>query len=193
MGYLADAGTLLIEFVFGALTALVVLRVLLQLVRANFYNPICQLLYKATNPVLMPLRRVIPPWRQLDVAGVVLAWVLQLVQRLLVFALYGTLPGVAGLALLALADLLGFVLVLMLGLLIVRVVLSFIASDSYHPIVPLVYQLTEPVLRPIRRRVPAFGGLDFSPMLAMLAIALLRVLLVQPLLDTGLRLALGSH
>lgn len=193
MGYLADAGTLLIEFVFGALTALVVLRVLLQLVRANFYNPICQLLYKATNPVLMPLRRVIPPWRQLDVAGVVLAWVLQLVQRLLVFALYGTLPGVAGLVLLALADLLGFVLVLMLGLLIVRVVLSFIASDSYHPIVPLVYQLTEPVLRPIRRRVPAFGGLDFSPMLAILAIALLRVLLVQPLLDTGLRLALGSH
>ena len=79
MSYFADAGQILIRFVFGALITLVVLRVLLQMVRANFYNPICQFLYKATNPVLMPLRRVVPSWRNLDVAGVLILTVPALV------------------------------------------------------------------------------------------------------------------
>lgn len=188
MNYLANAGLILISFVFGLLVLLVVLRVLLQLARANFHNPICQLLYKASNPVLMPLRRVIPSWRRLDIAGVVLAWLLLLIERALTFALLGSVPGFGGLALIALADLLGFTLILLLVLIIVRAILSFVGSDSRHPVVPLVIQLTEPVLGPIRRRLPTPGGIDFSPIVAILAIALLRALLVQPLLDLGLRI-----
>nr|HPG94952.1 YggT family protein [Dokdonella sp.] len=99
MPYLANAAQILIEFVFGIVVGLVVLRVLLQLVRANFHNPICQFLYKATNPVLMPLRRIIPAWRRLDVAGVVLAWLLLLLKRVLIFAVLGPLPSAGGLAL----------------------------------------------------------------------------------------------
>ncbi|HMM67014.1 MAG TPA: YggT family protein [Dokdonella sp.] len=72
MNYFANAGQILIEFAFGILVGLIVLRVLLQLVRANFHNPICQFLYKASNPILMPLRRFIPSWRRLDLAGVLL-------------------------------------------------------------------------------------------------------------------------
>jgi YggT family protein len=71
----------------------------------------------------------------------------------------------------------------------VRVLLSFISVERSNPIVPLVIQLTEPLLRPIRRRVPAMGGLDFSPAIVMLAIALMRVLLVAPLSDIGKQLA----
>jgi len=188
MTYLANAGLILISFVFGILVLLVVLRVLLQLARANFQNPICQFLYKASNPVLMPLRRVIPAWRRLDLAGVVLAWLLLLIERALTFALLGSIPGIGGLALIALADLLGFTLILLLVLIIVRAILSFVGSDSRHPVVPLVIQLTEPVLGPIRRRLPTPGGIDFSPIVAILAIALLRALVVQPLLDLGLRI-----
>lgn len=188
MNYVANAGQILIEFVFVILVGLIVLRVLLQLVRANFHNPICQFLYKASNPVLMPLRRIIPAWRRLDLAGVMLAWLLLLLKRALIFAMFVSMPTFAGLALIAFADLVGFVLMMMTILIIVQVILGFVGGDSRHPIIPLVFQLTEPVLKPIRRRMPALGGLDFSPMIALLAIALLQALLVQPLLDLGLRI-----
>jgi YggT family protein len=191
MGYLANAGQLLINFAFGALVALVVLRVLLQLVRANFYNPVCQFLYKATNPVLMPLRKVIPAWRNLDVAAVLLAWLLSAIKLVLLYALAGQSLGLAGLALMAVADLVDFVLMLYLGLILVQVLLSFITVERSNPIVPLVFQLTEPVLGPIRKRMPSLGGIDFSPMLSWLAIMLARVLVVEPVFDLGRRLALA--
>lgn len=191
MGYLANAGQLLINFAFGALVALVVLRVLLQLVRANFYNPVCQFLYKATNPVLMPLRKLIPAWRNLDVAAVLLAWLISAIKLALLYALAGQRLGLAGLALMAVADLIDFVLMLYLGLILVRVLLSFISVERSNPIVPLVFQLTEPVLAPIRKRLPSLGGIDFSPMIAWLAIMLARVLVVEPVFDLGRRLALA--
>ena len=148
MGYLANAGQLLINFAFGAMIALVVLRVLLQLVRANFYNPVCQFLYKLTNPVLIPLRKLIPSWRTLDIAGVLLAWLLTAIKLALLYALAGPSLGVAGLAVMAFADLIDFVLLLYLGLILVRVLLSFVSVERSNPIVPLVIQLTDPVLRP---------------------------------------------
>jgi YggT family protein len=191
MGYFANAGQIVIQFVFGALIALIVLRVLLQWVRANFYNPICQFLYKATNPVLMPLRKVIPPWRNLDIAGIVLAWLATALKLVLLYATVGQALGVLGLAVLALADLVDFALLLYIVLVLVRVVLSFVGADSYHPVVTLVMQLTEPVLKPFRRIIPNVGGLDFSPMVLLLAITLARVLVAKPLLDLGLHLAQG--
>jgi YggT family protein len=189
MSYFANAGQILINFAFGALVALVVLRVLLQLVRANFYNPICQFLYKLTNPFLMPLRKVIPPWRNLDIAGILLAWLLTAIKLALLYAMAGQGLGVLGLLVMAIADLIDFVLMLYLGVILVYVLISFISVERSNPIVPLVYQLIEPLLRPIRRRLPSFGGIDFSPMLAWLVILLARVLIVGPILDFGLRLA----
>jgi YggT family protein len=189
MGYLASAGQILINFAFGALVALVVLRVLLQWVHANFYNPVCQFLYKATNPVLMPLRRLIPSWRNVDVAAILLAWVLSAIKLALLYALAGQGLGLLGLLVMAVADLVDFVLMLYFGLILVRVLLSFISVERGNPIVPLIFQLTEPVLRPIRRVIPAIAGLDLSPMVAWLVVMLARVLLVGPVLDFGMRLA----
>ena len=192
MGYFANAGQIIIQFVFGALIALIVLRVLLQWVRANFYNPICQFLYKATNPVLMPLRKIVPSWRNLDIAGIALAWVVTALKLVLLYATLGEALGVLGLVVLSLADLIDFVLLLYIVLILARVVISFVGADSYHPIVPLVMQLTEPVLKPIRRVVPSVSGIDFSPMVALLAITLARVLIAKPLLDLGVSLARGA-
>lgn len=186
MQYFANAASILIEFVFAILVGIVVLRVLLQLVRANFYNPVCQFLYKASNPVLMPLRRVLPAWRRLDVAGVVLAWLLVLVKQALLLSLLGKLPSFAGLAVIALADLIGFVLILLMVLIIIDALLGLVGADRRHPIVPLLHQLTEPLLKPVRRFLPAIGGLDFSPMVVLLVLVLAQALLVAPLLDLGL-------
>jgi len=192
MSYFANAGQILVGFAFGAIITLVVLRVLLQLVRANFYNPVCQFLYKTTNPVLMPLRRVIPGWRALDVGAVLLAWLLTGLKLYLLYRLAGRQPGLAGLAVMALADLADFVLLLYFALILVRALLSFVQVQRGNPVVPLIHQLTEPVLGPLRRRMPTPGGIDFSPMVAGLAILLARVLLVAPLLDLGARIALGT-
>jgi YggT family protein len=189
MGYFANAGQILINFAFGALIALLVLRVLLQWVHANFYNPICQFLYKATNPVLIPLRKVIPAWRNVDIAAIVLAWLLTAIKLWLMYALAEQDLGALGLFVMALADLCDFVLMLYFGLILGRVLLSFISVERANPIVPLIFQLTEPVLRPIRKRLPSFGGFDLSPMVAWLALMLARVLIVSPLLDFGMRLA----
>ncbi|WP_395683355.1 YggT family protein [Dokdonella sp.] len=189
MGYLANAGQLLINFAFGLLVSLLVIRVLLQLVRANFYNPICQMLYKLTNPVLMPLHRLVPNRRNFDIAAALLAWLLSAIKLALLYAMFGQGLRILGLVVMALADLLDFVLLLYLGLIFVRVLLSFLSVERANPIVPLVIQLTEPLLKPVRRRVPAMGALDFSPAIVMLAIGLLRLLLVAPLLDLGKQLA----
>ena len=190
MSYLANAGQILINFAFGALIALLVLRVLLQSVRANFYNPVCQFLYKVTNPILMPLRKLIPAWRSMDIAGTVLAWLLSTIKLALLYALAGQSLGIAGLIVMGLADLADFVLMLYLGLILARVLISFVRLERGNPIVPLIYQLTNPVLGPIQRFIPALGGIDLSPIVAWLLVMLARTLLVTPVMDLGIRLAL---
>jgi len=139
----------------------------------------------------MPLRKVIPAWRNLDIAGILLAWVVTVVKLVLLAATLGQSLGVTGLAVLAVADLVDFVLLLYFVLVLARVVISLVNADSYHPIVPLVVQLTEPVLKPVRRLLPNIAGLDFSPMVALLVIMLARVLVAKPLFDFGLSLTQG--
>jgi YggT family protein len=189
MTYFANAGQILVNFLFGALIALLVLRVLLQCVRANFYNPICQFIYKLTNPVLMPMRKVIPAWRNLDIAGVLLAWLLTAIEYWLVYAMAGQSLGVLGLAVMALGYLIDFVFILYIGLILLYALISFISVERSNPVVPLVFQLIDPLMRPVRRRLPSAGGLDFSPMVVLLGILLARVLIALPIVDFGLKLA----
>lgn len=191
MGYFANAAQILIQFVFGAIIGLFVLRMLAEAVRADFYNPICQFLYRTTNPLLTPLRRVVPTVNRINLAALLLAWLVEVLKLVLLFALAaGVLPGLFGLVVMALAELFDFLLVLYLALVFAWALMSFLSVDAGHPLIPLVGRLVEPVLRPLRRRLPALGGLDFSPAVAMLAIVLARVLLVEPLFDFGRRLAL---
>ena len=191
MNYFANAGAILIEVLFGMVVLLFVLRVLLQWVRANFYNPICQFIYKTTNPVLMPLRRVLRPLRNFDSAGAVVAFLLECLKVWLLVALAGRALGPAATLVLGFADLLSMLLSLYFVLILARVILSWVGRDSYHPIVPLIAQLTQPLLAPLRRALPELGGFDLSPMVAMLLLMLARALVIAPLQDWGAVLALG--
>ncbi len=189
MGYFSNAGQVLVEFAFGIVTVLLLLRVLLQFVRADFNNPICQFLYKASNPLLIPLGKLFPVVRGLNTAGLVVAWVLQSIKWVFMGLLLGgwlALPGVVVLGLYSLVDL---ILLILFWTIILRIVLSFVAPDGYHPVVPLTYRITEPLLAPVRALIPSAGGLDFSPILVTLGIYLLRILVAAPLRDLGLRLA----
>jgi YggT family protein len=189
--YLLNALSVLIQLAFNLAATVFVLRLLAEASRADFHNPLSQFLYRVTNPVLAPLRRVIPNWRRINLAAALLAWLALLLQRALLFALMGLAPSPVGLMVLALADLLDFVLLFYLVVIFGWSLLSMFAVDQRQPVLRLAGAIVEPLLRPLRGKL-AVGMLDFSPMVVMLAIVLARILIAAPLLDFGTRLAVGG-
>jgi len=177
MGNSANAFTFLIGTLLDLYITAVMLRLLLQWVRADFYNPVCQLLVKITNPVLLPLRRLIPPIGRLDTASVVAMLGLETLGVWIVSRIASSPLSLAGVIAFSVTKLLSTLLVTYFFLILVSVILSWVAAGSRHPVVPLVFQLTEPVLRPFRRVIPPIAGIDLSPVFALIAIRFLLLLL----------------
>ena len=169
-----DAAVFIIQTLGSLYLLIVLMRFILQLVRANFYNPLCQFVVKATQPLLKPLRRVIPSLFGLDMSSLVLALLLQV----LLFAVILMLNGYQALTLLllpwALIGVFSLFLKILFWSMIISVILSWVAPGSRSPGAELVAQITEPVLAPFRRLIPNLGGLDISPIFAFIAIQLLQ-------------------
>lgn len=174
---LTGALTYLISTLTDLYVTAILLRLLLQWVRADFYNPMSQFLIKATNPVLVPARRLIPSIGKLDTASVVVMLVLEVLQLVLVSLLIEKDYGFQFLLLFAVQKLLIALLLTYFVLIIARVIISWFANQSRHPLIPLIYQLTDPVLRPINKFLPPLGGIDLSPLLALIALRALLLLL----------------
>ncbi len=155
----------------------ILLRLLLQWVGADFYNPLSQFLIKITNPVLEPARRVVPSIGKLDTASVVIMLLLELLQLVLINLIGKTEYGFQFLFMFAVQKLLITLLLTYFVLIIARVIISWLASQSRHPLIPLVYQLTDPVLRPLSKLLPPIGGIDLSPLFALIALRALLLLL----------------
>lgn len=190
--YLSTASAFLIDTVFGLYILLVLLRFLLQLARADFYNPICQFLVKATNPPLKPLRRIIPGLWKIDLASVVLLLALQMCALWLLDLAIGRSPSIAGLFVLSTAALLALTLNTFLVAILIQVILSWFGPGSYNnPVFSILHSLNEPLLGPARRLLPAMSGIDFSPLLVLVAVQLLKILVISPLSDLGRALAYG--
>jgi len=168
----------------GSLYLLIVLlRFILQLVRANFYNPLCQFIVRATQPLLKPLRKIIPGFGGLDLASLVLAIVLQFILIALTLLLtYGIVANPIQMLIWSMIGITALFLKVFFFALIVSVILSWVAQGSHNPGVELVNQICEPVLAPIRRILPNLGGLDISPIFAFLALKLLDMLVIQNLM-----------
>jgi len=179
--YFTNPLIFLIKTLFGLYITLVVIRFLLQWVRADFYNSISQFVVKLTSPVLRPLRKVIPGYRGVDLASLLLAWLLKAVELMLLGVLFGL--GLEPLAALvwAIPALIGLVISLFLFAILIRVILSWVNPDPYNPAVDLLNRLTDPILEPAQRLLPPISGIDLSPMVAMVALVLLEMLLLPPL------------
>ncbi len=191
MSYLLNALAMLIGLALDAVVALLLLRVLCEACRADFNNPLSQFVYRYTNPVLAPIRRVVPNWRRINIAALLLAWIAMLVKRLLLFGLQGVMPHLLGVLVLSLAELLDFVLVFYLVLIFGWSLLSMFSVDQRHPMLRLVNAIVAPLMQPLRGKLIA-GQIDFAPMVVMLALLLARILIAAPLLDLGSRLAMGG-
>ncbi|MFG8562524.1 YggT family protein [Pseudomonas paraeruginosa] len=168
----------------GSLYLLIVLlRFILQLVRADFYNPLSQFIVRATKPLLNPLRRIIPGLGGIDLASLVLAILIQLVLMILILMLMGY--GVGGfimqLLIWSIIAVTSLFLKVFFFALIISVILSWVAPGSYNPGAQLVNQICEPLLMPFRKLLPNLGGLDISPIFAFLALKLIDMLVINNL------------
>ncbi|RLC58963.1 MAG: YggT family protein [Chloroflexi bacterium] len=196
-GYLTSPLMLIINTLFDLYILLVLLRFLLQMLRADFYNPVSQFIVRLTTPPLRLLRRFIPSMGGQDAASIVLCLLLIYgkftVMRLLsipaahiggVMAPIGSVS-LAGLLVLSIADLLALLLTVFLVAVIIQVILSWVSPGHYNPVIGLVNRIAEPVLRPIRKFIPPLGGIDLTPLFASLLLLVTKMLVIPPIVYLG--------
>lgn len=156
----------------------VLLRFALQWARADFYNPLTQFIVKVTNPLLIPLRRVIPGFGGLDLAALVLAVLIQLAGFLLIFTLFSSqFPPPLSLLIWSCIGVVWYLVNLYFFAILAMIILSWIAGGSYNPAIALIFQITEPVMAPFRKLMPDMGGLDLSPILVFIVINVIKMLI----------------
>ena len=180
---LANAGVFLIQTFFGLYILVVIMRFLMQSARVDFYNPISQGIVTITDPALRPLRRFIPGIYGVDLSILVLALVLQLIALVLIIALKGfSVPNPLLLLAWSLLGMFALILDIYFFALLMMVVSSWLAPQSNHPVLMLIYQLTLPLCNPARKLIPPMGGLDISIILVFVAITLIdSFLVVEPM------------
>lgn len=175
-----DALNYLISFILQIASFLFVARFLLQACRVDFYNPISQGLVKATDPVLRPVRMVLPGYRNLDFAAFLAAVVVEIILRMSLTALQGGYVGsVAGIVAAGVLQTIMLVIHIFWWSILIVIIAGWIAPGNYHPALALLQQITEPLLAPARRLLPPLGGLDFSPIVVFLVLGLIERILPQ--------------
>lgn len=166
----------LLDTVFNLYLMVVLLRIWLQASRADFYNPLSQFVVKATNPLLIPLRRVIPSIGKLDTGAVVLALLVSALKMLLIQLLLAGQFNLVALFTGAVVTAVKETFSLLFWVLIIRAIMSWF-SQGRNPMELVLMQLTEPLLAPVRKVIPPMGGLDLSVLIVLVALQFLQILL----------------
>ena len=184
MGQVGSALAQIFNTIAGLYLLFVVARFLLQLAKADFYNPISQAVFRATDPVVRVLRSFIPGYRGVDFSSLILAFIVQFIAISVTIFLYGgAIPSVGFIITWSFIGVLNFIILFYYYALIASIVMSFVMMFSGnmnpHPILLLVWQITEPIMAPFRRVIPPMGGLDFSPIFIFLIIGLIRNFIYQ--------------
>ncbi|WP_267257301.1 YggT family protein [Coxiella endosymbiont of Ornithodoros maritimus] len=186
-----NAGIFLVGLIFNLYIIILMLRLLMQKLGVSYYNPISQVVIRLTNIFVSPLQRIIPGFKGFDLAIILLLILLEFIQVLLLFWLgAGYLPKFSGLVIIVIARLGNKFLKLYFYAIILRVVMSWIASLQHNPIAEIIFLITEPLMRPIRRLIPSIAGFDFSPIVLLILLELISILVFRPLIEFGMQLAL---
>ncbi len=167
----------LITTLFDLFAFVVMLRFLMQVTRADYYNPVSQFIVKVTDPLLLPLRKVIPGFGGYDIAALILCFLILLVKLMLIKAVnFGGVSagGWAGTFLYTFAEVIDLAFVVFIYTIIAMVILSWV-SPGGHPISGLLRSITAPILNPIQRMMPDVGGFDLSPLAALILLQLGRI------------------
>jgi YggT family protein len=181
--YVTNPLEFLISTLFGLYILIVLLRVIFQVVRADFYNPISQFIVKVTNPLVIPLRRVIPAVGGLDTAVIVLLVLLQMVSLGVIVSLEGLDIGFLSLFVWSVAELISLLINVFVFSVFIIVIVSWINPGTYNPAIGLVASITEPLLAPARRMLPPISGIDLSPLAVLIGLQLLKMLVIPPIMS----------
>jgi YggT family protein len=157
------------------------LRFIMQWVRASHYNPLSQFVFKVTNPLVVPARRLLPSVGGIDVPTLAVLFVLELIVTFALLRLTGLSVTLPDLLLLALLRLVSLTLLLYIGALFIYVLLSWFGDRGRNPMGELLADLVEPLLRPVRRLLPPIGGLDIAPLIVTLVLYAIRIALPFPI------------
>jgi len=179
MGIMGSSAALIFNTIVGIYLLAVLLRFLLQVAKADFYNPVSQAVIKITDPMVKVFRTFIPGYRGIDFSTLVLAFLIEAAAICILIILYGgTIPGVGSIVTWAFVGVVLFIISIYYYAILASIIMSFVmmfsGSTSPHPLLLLVWQLTEPVMAPVRKIVPPMGGLDFSPIFIFIAIQLIQ-------------------
>ena len=177
MGNVNHAGLFLLDTLITLYLAVLLLRIILRWVSADFYNPLSQFIWQVTNPPVQPLSRIVPRWRKLDTAALVLLYLLAVVAIFLLMAVAGFRISVPYALVYALLKLVILALNVLTFTIFVRAVLSWVGPGGNNPAASLLWQVNEPIMRPARRILPPIGGLDLSPLVVILLLQAVVILL----------------
>lgn len=184
MEVVGSSAALIFNALVGIYLLLVILRFLLQVARADFYNPISQSVVKITDPAVRVFRSFIPGYKGIDFSSLILALLVQAAAICGLIILYGgSIPSIGFVVSWAFVGVLHFIIMIYYYAIIASIIMSFVMMFSGnmnpHPFLRLIWQLTEPVMAPVRKIIPPMGGLDFSPIFIFIGIGLIRNIIYQ--------------
>jgi len=186
--YMTNPVVFLIDTVVSLYILAIVLRFLFQWTRVDFYNPISQFLVKITHPPLKILRRFVPSIGKIDLSSIVLALALQMLADFLILALQGEIAGIAALVLYSFKQIVEMVLNIFVFAVFARAILSWFDPGNYNPASSILQSLTEPLLVLCRKVIPDLGGIDLSPLIALVLLQLAKMMILPPLSQLALLL-----
>ncbi len=176
----------LINTLFDLFLFILVIRLILAWSGAHYFDPITQFVVRITDFVVKPLRRILPNIKQVETSTLVLIFVLELIKFSSIALLSVGTPQVLGLFVLAFADMIKLFIQTFFYAILVQALMSWVQPNS--PMNNVLYQITAPLMRPIQRVVPLIGGMDISPIPAMILLQLLLIIFITPLMSFGLSL-----
>ncbi len=156
---------------------LLLLRFWLPILRADFSNPIAQGILRITSPLVVPVRRIVPPIGRLDTSTIMVAYILEFLLVLLLLAIRGLTVDTVPIAITAVLELATLSLNLFFFVILLKIILSWVAPQNYNPMTVLLHTMAEPVLRPFRRIIPPIGGFDISPIFAIIMLKAAEIIL----------------
>ena len=179
--YMTDPVIFIIDTLFSLYILAIVLRFLFQWTRADFYNPISQFLVKITHPPLKVMRRFVPSIGKIDTSSIVLALALQMLADFSILALKGVMVSIVALIIVSFTQLLSLLINVFIFSVFARAILSWFDTGNYNSASSLLQSLTEPLLNMCRKVIPDLGGIDLSPLAALVVLQLAKMMILPPL------------
>lgn len=185
--YMTNPLVFVLSTLFHLYAFAIMLRFILQWVRADFYNPLSQFIVRITAPVINPARRIIPGYRGLDMSSLVVCYLVLVLSQLITQTLNGIQPTVLTVAVMAITDMVSLVINVFFYAILIQAIISWVNPHGHNPVNHLLHSITAPVLRPVQNIIPPMGGLDISPIFALLGLKVIEML-INPLIYQLLRL-----